>query len=276
MQLYAANAGGVAVNKLERQALTRLIDQLGADITLSHRRDPLPRRERLMRLANLEQPHHCPDGDRPMVTLLVTRNVEEVRRGRFGVGRPATALRNALLAAGLDRDDFAYVATEPDRQGLRAAAWEAVAAIDAPYVIAVGAEALRMWRADVRLQQMADALVPATTPAGKLLLGAIPAPEAVMRVGGIDSTAWTRQIGRLVTRITDPVGQFDPVEQVSWRCLAWDRVKERVCGDTVHGWDRLGMPWCKKHLVAGWDGATKAEQGARVDANRSLQATFDI
>lgn len=253
------------MQRTERAALARLVNHLGADITLSHPRvSPLPRRERVRVLANLDDGLMLSmpaDWSHLPVTILVAANAEEQRVHRFGVGRPAVMLRQALSHAGLHADQFAMLEGDGTHE-----MWQAVAAVDSPYLLCVGADALGCWRHDVRLQQVAGGLFPAKTPAGNRLLAAIPQPEAVLR-GSFDAIAWRQQIATFVAKVLDDRWTDD----ITFGCRHWDRARETTCGEPVHGWDRLGLPWCRKHLVEGWDGAAKAESKRTTGMNRSLQ-----
>lgn len=254
------------MQRKERQALSRLVQHLGADITLSHPWQPTPRRDRMRAQANIDT-LMCWIGvskgndARPPVTILVTANAEERRCFRFGVGRPAVMLRQALSHAGLHADQFAMLEGDGSHE-----MWQAVAAIDSPYLLAVGADALGCWRHDVRLQQVAGGLFPAKTPSGNRLLAAIPQPEAVLR-GSYDPVVWRAQIAIFVAKVLEDRWTDD----ITFGCRHWDRTRETTCGEPVHGWDRLGLPWCRKHLVEGWDGAAKAEGKRTTTMNRSLQ-----
>jgi hypothetical protein len=220
---------------------------------------------------------------RGLVTILSLPNPEEVRVGRWGVGRPSVLLRQALNSAGLSvRDECAYVAVD---HAHAFEMWQAIEAADTPYLLLVGGEALKCWRSDVRMQQVAGGMYPATMASGlQRMVGVVQAPEAVLRTQGtVDATEWRRGIERWVAKVTewagdnaDGLGAADPLEGITWACRAWDRARERVCGDHAYGWDRGGLPWCKKHLVEGWDGAEKARDKGRKEINMSLQEGLEL
>lgn len=268
------------MQKAERAAMTRLIDQLGAEITLT--RDPWTPMGRVIRgclrrdaedeaIERGQVPPAWPNGSYTgvgRVTILVPPNAEEQRVRRWGVGRPAVMLRQALNMAGLTvSEDCAYVAADGSK-----AMWEAVVAADTPYLLFVGGEGLKVWRDDVRIQQLAGGMYPIKNMAGDAwLAGVVAAPEAVLR-GSMETATWRFQIVSFVEKVLEDRG----LEGITWSCRQWDKAKEKACGEHAHGWDRLGLPWCRKHLVAGWDGAEKNKSRGAQMANRSMQEGLGI
>lgn len=270
----------------ERAALQRAIDQLGAQITVSMRpHQPMSRPALgLARYACDSHPYSSPPaywpGDRltgrGQVTVLATPNPDEMKLGRWGVGRPGVLLRQAINSAGLSvRDDCALVAVDHTNAH---AMWQAVVAADTPHLLLVGGDALKCWRGDIRLQQVAGGMYPATLPNRlQRYVGVVQAPEMVLRTQGtLDASAWRGHIESWVAKVLESqTSESGPIDMITWSCRSWDRARERACGGHVYGWDGSGLPWCKSHLVDGWDGAEKARKQGMTEINRSLQMGWD-
>lgn len=266
--------------KLERAAMARLIDTLGAEITISMQpHEPMSVGKLVVtRLrsshTSLIWPTLAPSwpGDgasaRAVVTILAMPNTDELRVDQWGKGRAAMMLRSTLNQAGVScRDEVAYVAADGTQ-----AMWDAIRAADAPYLLLVGGTALSCWRDDVRLQQLAGGMFPLTAPSGyQTLAGMIAAPEAVL-AGHMDAARWREQVTRWVARVVEGRG----IEDVTWWCVEWLKDKERPCGAHAYGWDRGGLPWCRDHLPGAWEKSEKARAKVAKNANASMQEGMSL
>lgn len=259
------------MNKLERQGIARLIDTFGAEILVSFPDyQPIAKLPRAkLRVAATEQITSCTGCDLhltcrqpvpprwPGVTLMSRAQVmiigesptlDDDRAAAPFTGRIGRIVRGGLQQAGIDPDDCAwsYVnscrAHDEDVQRPPSAREQAqckenlmkvIAAADAKYVLLLGSTAVRSWRDDVKVSQVA----------GKLFIWhnrfiwPMWSVQAVLR-DTFPAATWRAQLSQFGQILADDSG----VDGLHDRCIE--------CSEPVHGYDPNGLPWCRVHLAA--------------------------
>jgi uracil-DNA glycosylase len=184
---------------------------------------------------------------------------EEVKVGRPFIGRAGRVLRGSLHAAGIDPDACAYmnaVGCMPTSEGvLRPPSTQEQAAChsnlirnliaaDVRYVLLLGAPALRQWRTDLKL----------TDVAGKLFIWrqrwfVYPMfhPNAVLRQS-FSAAEWREQVSKFAQIVNDDTG----LDSVHSRCID--------CSSSVYAYDEDAVPWCREHF--------KVQQATRQQEDR--------
>jgi hypothetical protein len=250
----------------ERAALIRLTNTLGAEITLSLAAyEPLPRSRRAHLRYACEPGVACWPGD----SVVQHAKVAVLTPVDFPTNQ-RSMLRSSLAQSGLEvRDDCAWITCGATRHEIA----DALVAADAPSVLLVGGDAVGFWRADVLMKQVVGGLYPARLGGSGVarLTGVIESPGAVLR-GSVDGKQWRLRLARFVDCVLDRT--TDDADKLTYKCMAWDKKRERVCGDVVHAWDVLGLPWCRLHLEKGWDAGVRGDVRGKRLANRELQGSM--
>lgn len=259
------------MNRLERQGIARLIDTFGAEILVSFPDyQPIAKLPRAkLRVAVAEQIGSCtscqlhttcrqpvpprwPGGSimaRAQVMIIgESPTLDDDKAGAAFTGRIGRIVRGGLSTAGIDPDDCAwgYVnscrAHDEDVQRPPGAREQAlcrgnllatIAAADAKYILFLGSTAVHAWRDDVKVSQVA----------GKLFIWQnrfvwpMWSVQAVLR-DTFPATTWRAQLSQFGQILADDSG----VDALHGKCIE--------CGESVHGYDPNGLPWCRAHLSA--------------------------
>lgn len=254
------------MHKLERQALTRLLDTCGAEITLN-----LPPHIPLPRSARAHLRFDCNPGvaQWPGDSTITCGKVTVLAPADFPTNQ-RSMLRSTMAQSGLEvRDDVAWITTGATRHEIA----DALTAADSPTLLLVGAEAVAYWRVDVLMKQVVGGMYPAKmseTGVGRLT-GVVESPGAVLR-GLVDARQWRGRVARFVECVMDRT--TEDADKLTWKCICWIAEKERCCGDVVGGWDLLGLPWCRRHMEKGWNaGMVNATRGRKL-ANVEMQGSM--
>lgn len=257
------------MNKVERQGIARLIEVFGADILVSlPEHVPLSRIARAtLRFAVTEQvtectlcplhmgchgpiPPHWPADSlltRAQVTVVVESPTEDDDNKRVVLqGRVGKTIRGGLAQAGLNTDDYAFTFVTACRShteqvqrppSAREAAFcranllAAIDAADARYVLLFGASAVRAWRDDLKVSQVAGKLF----LWGNRFVWPMWSVQAVLR-DAYPGELWRNQLAQFAQIVADDAG----LDALHMRCVE--------CNETVYGYDANGVPWCRKHL----------------------------
>lgn len=263
MSLARGCVVGVVMHKLERSALTRLLDTCGAEITLS-----LPAHIPLARSHRAKLRYSCDPGvaQWPGDSVLAQAKTTILTPAEFPTNQ-RSMLRSTMAQAGLEvRDDVCWISMAATRHQIA----DALVAADSPTMLLVGAEAVAYWRADVLMKQIVGGMYPAKMSATGLgrLTGVVESPGAVLR-GSIDPRQWRARVARFVDCVVDRI--TEDADKLTWRCVDWNKERERCCGDAVDAWDLLGLPWCRRHVEKGWNaGMLNATRGRKL-ANVEMQ-----
>jgi hypothetical protein len=270
------------VNKLERAAMVRLIDSLGADVLVNL--TPPPEMSRAARLKARAEAATVVDN-------CTSCGLCDHRRPKDDIGpryaetswTAATSLiivtefpcdshhrkliRSALsMSEFVDVDRLAWVPVvgcrpRTDEGTLRRPSaierkacefnfMTAMTAANAPLVLLVGAGAVSAWRSDVRIEHMRG-LVGVWRDMWSV--AAVETPDVVNRREGATLRDWMRTVVEAVDLL-----HGDMLSGMGTRCL------DKKCTEPVFGWDKEAMPWCKRHLEV------KATKRPREHADQAL------
>jgi hypothetical protein len=252
------------VNKLERQAMTRLIDELGAEVLVNLTPPPSrTARERAKARAHaaLEADrcqacglcdHQSVSDDRgaeypslaaPMYLTIVTAFPD------LGGKYPKMVTRAVGRHIQMDHVAWVPVTSCVPRQpgdGVRAGALRPASKIEtkacapnlvrqldaagAPIVLIVGAEAMKAWRDDVAIEQMGKNI---GVWMDRYVVGVIDHPATAKRKSEVND--WVERCADVVWRLTHETG-------FGTGCLKNGCVREML------GYDGDGLPWCDQHM----------------------------
>jgi uracil-DNA glycosylase len=252
------------VNKLERAAMVRLIDHLGAEVLVNLTPPPSrTARERAMARADAAlQAEDCkacglcdhqsisdvrgaqyPSLAAPMYLTVVTAFPED---GGTRYGR----MINRAIGRHMSMDHVAWVPVTscvPRQQGdgVRAGALRPASKIEtkacapnlvkqldaagAPLVLIIGGEAMKAWRDDVSIDALGNNI---GVWADRYVVGVIDHPATAKRKSEVAD--WIERCAERVWRLQHETGFGD-------QCLA------KGCLRPMLGYDGDGLPWCDRH-----------------------------
>lgn len=259
--------------KQERQTITRLIDEFGADIMIE-RRDVLPNtpRDRIAlrnsaedAITDLYANHPELSAVAPLLPEWSPYNLdrigrvavigpcptwEDARRGEIGHSRASKLMRSQLQHFGLLPHMVTNLhcvphwcsAGERDNRPpsprelalCRELLFQCLDAADVDYVLLHGAHAMGAWRNDVTLKQVAGGL---HLWKNRWFVFPTYHASAVLRQDGFEAKEWRKQLGKFVGHVQDQ----DGFEAFATRCA------RRVdgCSEPMYAYDEDGIAWCR-------------------------------
>jgi len=268
------------MNRDERRGIIRLVRELGAEVLVSvPDHVPLSKQQRALRRTSIEEqvatcelcelragcnqpvvPRWPGITGKAHVTVVgESPTVDDDRKSLAFSGRVGRLMRDGLTTAGISAEDCAYMYVTACRAHLedmprppsvremahcRDNLLQSISAADSKYLLLMGASAVRAWRSDVRLGDVA----------GRLFIwrGRFVWPmfsvQAVIR-GTFPVRDWRTQLAQFGQIVADDAG----VDALYPSCIE--------CGESVYGYDIDGLPWCAEHLASHVASATTQDAG---------------